>query len=352
VIHENDVVVGTHGRGFWILDDISPLRQLTAEVAADPVRLFRPALAYRVRRSVNTDTPLPPDEPTAPNPPDGAVIDFLLKKAAAGPVVLEIRDRDGKVVRRFSSADPAEPVDPKSLVIAPGWVRPPPVLPATAGAHRFVWDLHYPPPEGLPRRYPIAAVYGDTPSEPHGPLVLPGEYTVRLTVDGKTLTQPLTVKMDPRVTAPPAELERQFRLSMQCTEGSAAARRAATQARSLRAQTERLRAKAGELAETLAGFETKLGKLDPATGGPALGRTGAELGRLLAVLQAADAVPTTQTTAAVEAARADLEKLLARWADLRDKQLPAINARLKAAGLAALDPALPAPPEAKRPRRQ
>jgi photosystem II stability/assembly factor-like uncharacterized protein len=351
VIHENDVVVGTHGRGFWILDDISPLRQLTAEVAADPVHLFRPATAYRVRRSVNTDTPLPPDEPTAPNPPDGAVIDYHLNKPATGPVVLEIRDHDGKVVRRFSSADPAEPIDTKTLNIDPRWARPPRVLQATAGSHRFVWDLHYPPPEGSPRRYPISAVYGDTPSEPLGPVVMPGEYTVRLTLDGNTITQPLTVKMDPRVTTPPAELEKQFRLSMQCYEGSNAARTASTKARSLRAQAVALRAKAGELSDAVAALESKLGDLDPATGGPGLGRTGAELGRLLGIQQGADAVPTVQTETAVEQARADLEKLLGRWAEVRDKELPAINARLKAAGLAILDPALPAPPEPKRPRR-
>jgi photosystem II stability/assembly factor-like uncharacterized protein len=351
VVHKNDVVVGTHGRGFWILDDISPLRELTAEVAADPVHLFRPAAAYRVRRSVNTDTPLPPDEPTAPNPPDGAIIDYWLRKPATGPVVLEIQDHDGNVVRRFSSADPAEPVDPKTLNIDSRWVRPPRVVSSAAGIHRFVWDLHYPPPTDSPRRYPISAVYGDTPSEPFGPVVMPGDYTARLTVDGKTLTQPLTIKMDPRVNIPPAELKKQYRLSMQCYEGSSAARTASTQARSLRAQAASLRAKAGELVDALAALESKLGDLDPATGGPSLGRTGAELGRLLGILQGADAVPTAQTVTAVEQTRADLEKLLGRWAAFRDKELPAMNARLKAAGLATLDPAVPAPPEPKRPRR-
>jgi hypothetical protein len=180
---------------------------------------------------------------------------------------------------------------------------------------------------------------------------MPGDYTVRLTVDGKTLTQPLTIKMDPRVNIPPAELEKQYRLSMPCYEGAAAARTASTQARSLRAQAASLRAKAGELVDALAALESKLGDLDPATGGPSLGRTGAELGRLLGILQGADAVPTVQTVTAVEQARADLEKLLRRWTEVRDKDLPAMNARLKAAGLAALDPAVPAPPESKRPRR-
>jgi hypothetical protein len=170
-------------------------------------------------------------------------------------------------------------------------------------------------------------------------------------VDGKTFTQPLTVKMDPRVTTPPAELEKQFRLSMQCYEGAAAARTASTQARSVRAQAAALRSKAGELADALSGFETKLSDLDPVRDGPGLGRVGAELGRLLGVLQGADAVPTVQTVTAVEQARSDLEKLLARWTEIRDKELPAINARLKAAGLSTLDPSRPAPPEPKRSRR-
>jgi hypothetical protein len=351
VVHDNDLVVGTHGRSFWILDDISPLRQVTADVAAAPAHLYRPAVAYRIRRSVNADTPLPPDEPTCPNPPDGAVIDYRLAVTAVGPVVLEIRDAAGQLVRRFASTDSAEPVDPKGLVIAPEWVRPSRVLAAIAGSHRFVWDLHYPPPETAPRSYPISAVYRDTPSEPVGPTVLPGEYSVRLTVGGRTFTQPLTVKMDPRVTTPPAGLERQFRLSMQCYEGSAAARTAAAQVRSLRAQAAALRLKAGGLADALATFEANLGDLEPATGGPALGRTAAELGRLLGLLQAADAVPTTQTAAAVEEARANLENALPRWTAIRDKDVKEMNDRLKAAGLPMLDPAAPVKGGEQRPRR-
>jgi photosystem II stability/assembly factor-like uncharacterized protein len=148
VIHGDDVVVGTHGRSFWILDDITPLRQLTPEIAAADAHLFKPQVATRVRWNVNTDTPPPPDEPTAKNPPDGAIIHYSLKAPAAGPVTLEILDGAGKPVRQFSSADKPTPVDPKSLVIAAEWARPPQVLSAAAGAHRFVWDLHYLPPEG------------------------------------------------------------------------------------------------------------------------------------------------------------------------------------------------------------
>src|SRR5581483_8852458 len=209
---------------------ITPLRQLTREVAAADVHLFRPAAAYRVRRSVATDTPMPPDEPLAPNPPDGAVIDFHLKADAAGPVTLEILDANGKLVRRFASTDKPEPVNAQALQIDPRWIRPPRILPAATGSHRFVWDMHYAPLEG-PRSYPISAVWGDTPSGPLGPAVMPGTYTVKLTAGGKSVEQPLVVKMDPRVTTPAAGLEQQFRLSMICYDGATEARATVTKIR-------------------------------------------------------------------------------------------------------------------------
>jgi hypothetical protein len=352
VVHGNDVVVGTHGRSFWILDDFSPLRQLTKEVAAADIHLFRPAVAYRVKRSVATDTPLPPDEPLAPNPPDGAVIDFRLKAGAAGPVTLDILDAAGKLVRRFASTDPPEPVNPQALQIDPRWIRPPRILPATAGSHRFVWDLHYPPPDG-PRSYPISAVWGDTPSGPLGPAVAPGTYTVRLTVGGRSVEQPLVVRMDPRVTTPPAGLEQQFKLSMVCYDGMAAVRAAVGQLRTVRKQLEdrKAKAKAADLAAAIDALDAKLAGLEGPTGGgkrgrgpqpqpqdASLGRVAGSLGRLLAVLQGADATPTTQAATAVADAKKELDGLLARWAEVRQKELAELNLRLKAADLPAIDP--------------
>src|SRR5262249_47262018 len=156
-------------------------------------------------------------------------------------VTLEILDAKGKLVRRYSSADKPEPVDEKALAIPTYWIRPPQTLSAAAGSHRFVWDLHYPPPKGTRRSYPISAIYRDTPSEPLGPAVLPGRYTVKLTVAGKIFTQPLTVKMDPRVKTPPEGLAQQFELSMQCYEGAEQARTTLEQARKLRTQLQELR---------------------------------------------------------------------------------------------------------------
>jgi photosystem II stability/assembly factor-like uncharacterized protein len=351
VVHGDDVVVGTHGRSFWILDDITPLRQLDAKVAAAEAHLFRPQVAHRVRWNLNTDTPLPPEEPAGQNPPDGALIHYHLKAAAAGPVTLEILDGKGKLVRRYSSADKPEPVAEKDLDIPTYWIRPPQVLSAAAGAHRFVWDLCYPPPEGARRSYPMTAIYRDTPAEPRGPLVLPGQYVVRLTAGGRSYEQPLTVKMDPRVKTPPEGLARQFELSMQCYEGMRQARETLDQVRKLRERLKELRGRAGpgELADALAELDRKVGTLEgterrrgerpPA--GPrevSLARLAGEMYRLQTILQGADAAPTTQTVAACGETQKALHGLLARWGDMKSKDVKALDERLRQAKLPPLTP--------------
>ncbi len=215
VVHGDDLVAGTHGRGFWILDDVTPLRQLDAKTAAGAF-LYEPQTAVRVRRSRNTDTPLPPEEPVGQNPPDGAILDYVLAEKPAAKVTLEISDGKGALVRRFASDDEPEPlVEP--LVVPAYWVRPPRLLPATPGMHRFVWDLRLPPPRAQQHEYPISAIPGDTPREPLGPFVLPGTYTVKLTVDGKALARALTVTLDPRVRMSPAELAAQLALARRIT---------------------------------------------------------------------------------------------------------------------------------------
>ena len=195
VIHDDDLVIGTHGRGFWILDDITPLRQINAQMAAGNAFLFKPETAYRIKRDTNTDTPLPPEEPSGQNPPDGAIINYYLKNAASGPVVLEIYDRNNALVRRYSSDDKPEPINDKELNVPTYWLRHQSVMSARAGMQRFVWDLHYPPPAGQARTYPISAIYMDTPSEPSGPAVMPGQYTIKLIVAGQMQTQTMTVKL-------------------------------------------------------------------------------------------------------------------------------------------------------------
>ncbi|MFL6246085.1 MAG: glycoside hydrolase [Thermoanaerobaculia bacterium] len=211
IVHEDDVAVATHGRGFWILDNIEPLRQ-----AHSSDTLLKPQRAWRVRWNKNTDTPLPADEPAGQNPPEGAIVDYVLT-APASLVTLEILDANGALVRRYASNDPVAPVQDTGNV--PWyWIRPQRVPSTAPGMHRFVWDLHYTPlPQAKPS-YPIAAVPFETAPVATSPWVLPGTYTVRLTVDGKTSTQPLTVAMDPRVKTPRAGLEEQFRLSMKVYE--------------------------------------------------------------------------------------------------------------------------------------
>jgi photosystem II stability/assembly factor-like uncharacterized protein len=212
VIKDDDLVVGTYGRSFWILDDITPLRQVGPRVAASGVHLYRPQDAWRVRSNMNTDAPLPPDEPAGENPPDGAVIDYWLKAAVAS-VVIEIRDAGGRVVRRQTSEEKSDP--PRDEGNVPRyWIRPPRLLARTAGMHRVVWDLRFAPPKTDAFWFSIAATPGNTPRGPAGPWAMPGGYTVRLTAGGQTLTQPLLVRMDPRVKTASSGLDQQFKLSM------------------------------------------------------------------------------------------------------------------------------------------
>jgi photosystem II stability/assembly factor-like uncharacterized protein len=212
VVKDDDLVVGTHGRSFWILDDVTPLRQLSARVAASGAHLFAPQVATRFRWNKNTDTPLPPEEPAGQNPPDGAIINYWLGARPSGPVTLEIRDAEGTLVRRFSSTDQPEPPVP-GRNIPDYWIRPSPVLSAEPGMQRFVWDLHYERPAVTSFSYPIAAIRANTPRTPHGPWAPPGRYVARLIVGGQALEQPLTVRMDPRVRTTTAALREQFRLS-------------------------------------------------------------------------------------------------------------------------------------------
>ena len=208
VVKGDDLVIGTHGRSFWILDDVSPLRELSAAVLSSGAHLFAPTRAVRVRRSRWTDTPVPPEEPAGENPPDGAILHYFVNTKPGDRVVLEVRDGGGALVRRYASDDRPEPlVEP--LVVAASWARPARVLSAAPGLHRFVWDLREAPPDVPEHGYPISAIPGRTPPEPEGPLVLPGTYTISLTAGGATLTRPLAVTVDPRLHATAADLAAQ-----------------------------------------------------------------------------------------------------------------------------------------------
>jgi hypothetical protein len=193
-IHRDDLIVATHGRGFWVLDDIGPLRQLSSDVTTSDAFLFRPADAVNLTPGSDNGTPMPRDEPLTENPPYGAMIDFYLKTNATGAVTLEILDPSGQMIRRYSSEDKFPKVDPDKLNFPPYWARTSEPLPATAGMHRWIWDLRPTPPAR-----PAGGGGGGGGFGGRGATaVLPGAYTVRLTVGGKSYTQPLIVKMDPR----------------------------------------------------------------------------------------------------------------------------------------------------------
>ena len=263
VIHNDDIVVGTHGRSFWILDDITPLRQLNEQVVAANAFLFKPGIAYRVRRNVNTDTPLPPEEPAGKNPPDGAIIDYTLQSAAAAPVKLQILDANGKIVRSFASTDKPEATMEelgKELNVPLYWIRPPQILSDAAGQHRFIWDLRTPPPASLRHEYPISAIVHDTPRLPVGPAVMPGVYTVKLDVAGQTFTQPLEIKMDPRITAPVDQLDQQFRLASRICDAMNSSFASLAQVRAVRAQLRDLahQGPKGEIADAIHALEEKV----------------------------------------------------------------------------------------------
>jgi len=362
VIHHDDVVVGTHGRSFWILDNITPLRQFSPEVAGAPAHLFAPQLTYRVRRNNNTDTSLPPEEPAGRNPPDGAMIDYWLNRAASGVVTLEIVDASGQVVRHFSSSDKPEPVNAKELNVPMYWVRPARTLSAAPGMHRFIWDLTYPAPDVLALEYPISAIYHDTPRYPLGATVLPGQYKLVLTVGGKSYTQPLNVRMDPRVKTSPEDLRRQFELDQKIAHALHQDYEALQQVRSLRSQLKSLmghgpdanNAKVSAITKTAGDLEAKAAPIEGEAGGygtrylsTAEGRSLARLNigfnAFVSALDTADAAPTTQQVAMFGELEKALQEQLSAWAQLKSKDIPELNKELKKAGLPSLDLQKPVP---------
>src|ERR1043166_4427841 len=318
VVHQDDVVVGTHGRSFWILDDITPLRQVNAQLASAGAYLFKPQLTYRVARNRNTDPRLPPEEPAGQNPPDGAILDYYLKAKPSGPITLAVFDHLGKSVRRFSSDDQPEPVG-NDLNVPTYWVRPPHVLPAEPGMHRWIWDLRYRPPDALSHTYPISAIYQDTPRYPLGPRVMPGQYLVKLTVDGKTYSQPLTVKMDPRNKTPLPGLTQQFTLSRRAYAAMNEDYAALQELRKVRAQLRERRQKAGSggLADKIAALDQKAAALEDAGSSESLPRLNGELSSILGILQGSDSTPTAQAAKAVTELRKALDTQLAKWKALK-----------------------------------
>jgi photosystem II stability/assembly factor-like uncharacterized protein len=351
IVKGDDLVVGTHGRGFWILDNITPLRQSSRHPAGgvgashsesatrdSETRLFKPQSAVRVRANLNTDTPLPPDEPAGENPPDGAMIDYFLSKDASGPITIEIKDGKGQLVRKYSSTDKPVEANPKRLRIPSYWIRPPQLISIKAGMRRFLWDLHYTPIAGVEPAFPISATYRNTAPQATSPWVAPGDYTVALTVDGKTFTQPLMVTMDPRVKASAADIQEQFDLSWKLYQLRLKLAPVGEKFVEIAEQLTKLKARAAERPDVTQKLEEfgqtlmKFGPPHPRPGAPPSFFVLDSTTHLFEDIQSADAVPTAATKAAASDLETKVGAMMEAWRKLLESDLPALNQQLKQAG--------------------
>lgn len=348
LVKDNDLVIGTHGRGIWVIDDISALRQLTPAIAGAPAHLFTPGRATRVRRNVNNDTPLPPEVPHAENPLDGAIIDYWLGSAATR-VTLEVLDASGAVVRHYSS-DRIEPVFEATRPPFPDfWVEVPQPLPTGAGAHRVHWDLRHDAPPAFTHGFEINATPHRTPATPEGPLVLPGTYTLRLTANGVTSTARVTVRNDPRARATPAQLAAQHRLQLQLRDGMRASFAAQQTVDTLRATLRALpsgaaRDAAAAIARFSAALDSVAGKEDrgPVPVGGASGtnstfqRLNADFASQLQAQDNADFAPNAPMLAAFTTVSRQLSTAQASLARVLSRDLTVLNTALAHAGVAAI----------------
>ena len=343
----DDLIAATHGRGFLILDDVTPLRQAAAATSGEPAHLYEPQTALRIRNDMNPPTPWPADMATGENPPDGAVIDYYLGAGNSGVVSLEIAGYDGKVIARFNSDDPVPPPDPRYSV-PEVWARPPRVLSAAPGHHRFLWDMQYPQVPGIATGPDDdLATPHDTPSVSTAPWVMPGNYTVRLIAGGKTLTQPLKVVMDPRVKTPNADLEKQFTLAKQMYDDVLHATAALHEITVLR---EQLKERSGQapVANAAPSIQTKLDAIaGPDRGGrggfmrgpagpPTLTSVRMTLARLEHSVENADVAPTAAQSEAYQNTAKPLAGLLDQWKQVKQSELKSLNEQLKREHLEAI----------------
>lgn len=320
-VQRGDLIVATHGRGFWVLDDISPLRQLSAKIEQSAFHLFRPRDVYRFSRSTNTDTPLPPEIPQGQNPPAGAIFYYWLGSAPAPPVTLEVLDASGNLVRRYSSAETPQPPDMTLYPDAPYWAQPVQKLSAAPGLHRFVWDLHYPRPKAVRSSFPIAAIPHDTPLDPQGPRAVPGRYTVRMTAGGVTQTQSFELLPDPAVRASQADLEAQLALARKIAGDMGRSDGALTQARALESK---LAAPSGPPSANLPATRKQLGALEAK-----LAALNGSLATLLDAVESADVAPTINAQQTWTGVEQDLNRAMASWERIRAAESPSKLPKLR-----------------------
>ena len=345
-VHGDDLVLATFGRGFWILDDVTALRQLHKGAAQSAATLFRPAVAYRVRPGGFLSTPFPKDEPQASNPPNGALIDYYLKADAPAPVTLELIDAQGQSVRRFSSADTPPKVDLQTMPISPEWTPTEVMLSNRAGMHRFVWNLKHALPKALAGNGMYRFMNGD------GLWALPGQYTVKLTVAGKSYSQPLEIKEDPRISISRAALQAQYDLGKRIESERLKIAAVSAQAAKQRVQLSRVRDKAsGDLARKI---DAAIKKIDAVAGTKPENDPANSVGlpttdfvsllylqgayaNLAASVDGADAAPSSGKIETMAKYQKVLGHALAKWQGIEAQDLPLLNGELKSGGLLPID---------------
>jgi photosystem II stability/assembly factor-like uncharacterized protein len=363
VIKDNDLVVGTYGRSFWILDDMSPLRQITPALASEHAHLFKPGDAIRVRRNVGGDTPFPPEVPHALNPPPGAIIYYYLGAKPSGDITLEILDASGKTVRHMSSA-PIPPLNEPPPSVPDYWLEKLKPMPTDTGTNRINWNIRYDSPPAFSHSYEISANYTETPASPEGPLALPGVYTVKLTVDGKSYTQTVTVKNDPRSPATAADLRAQHDLLMKAYDGAREARAGYDQVTVMRAAVATI-TKANppaEVATAATAFDAKLAAVggNAGAGGRGSGGGGGRgaaarpppppnfaaingvMDRLLTALEPGDMAPNEPQQRSYLSACNDLKSAVATWKTVNSADLAAFNTVLAKNNIGQIPAASPA----------
>jgi photosystem II stability/assembly factor-like uncharacterized protein len=358
-VKDNDLVISTYGRGFWILDDLTPLRQVRAAMASTPPAFFyKPAPASRMRWDNTQDTPVPPEMKVGDNPLEGAVFDYYLASPASGPVTLTMTDAAGKVIRELSSIAP--PPDTTMPNVPEYWIMPPIVLPTSAGMHRVAWDLRYPDPPSLNYSYYGTAIdyreytlnWHALPGQTYrstivGPLVVPGTYTATLKVNGRSYSQPVTVVPDPRVPASQAALVAQFQLQQRMVAGLSTTYDAVnylerlTAALAARAKDADGKPGAAEIAAAIKALNAAATTLE--TGPDGFGPAHRDLGRRLNDQVVGDEPPTPGIIAGVDAPCRSIDAAIAVLRTLQSSTVAPLDAMLAKAGLAALPPWAPPP---------
>jgi len=333
-IHGDDLVIATHGRSFWILDDITPLRQTREAEKASRAWLFHPAAAIRVDTDTFVGTPLPPEEPTAENPPSGAVIDYVLK-SPADIVTVEFFDAHQNLIRRFSSEE-KKATKHAAIPVAERWFPKPEVIEKSPGMHRFVWNLTWGSSGGPP---------ADEDSDirnPTGPKAIPGNYQVRLTVDGQAQTQTLSVVMDPRSAATPNILAQQFQLGKRIFEEAIDTRHVIAEITSVQKQLaeaqQKPAAQPAEIKNALATAQSSLGKIltgneTPQAPGRGLQDAYKDLASALRVVEGGDRPAPSQAIAVYNEASAQIKARVAQWNTFKQAHLPDLNRQLRQADL-------------------